>query len=226
MLSIWKFVRSSSISGLSYTTNPNCSKMSAISPIASMLGWSVPRRNGRPGVVTSTVSATSRALSSVPRTAWPRSARAASMAARTVFAIAPTRGRSSAGSPPIPRRTPVRRPFLPRTSSSSASIAAASGAAAIDSRASSRSASRSRVRSARSTVVLGCEMAPGIANPRSSWTSRARRTVSVGRSGPGQAPLAASTIRPNVALSRTARSARILRSISISARLRPLMNWP
>ena len=49
------------------------------------------------------------------------------MAPRTAFAIAPTCGRSSGGRAPIPRRTPVRRPFLPRMSSSSASSAATSG---------------------------------------------------------------------------------------------------
>ena len=61
MLSIWKFVTSSSISGDSYTTKPNWAKIAAISAIASMLGWSVARRTGRPGVVTSTASAASRA---------------------------------------------------------------------------------------------------------------------------------------------------------------------
>ena len=97
-----------------------------------MLGWSVPRRIGRPGVVTSTASAAQARLELASRAAPRRAPRArASMAARTVFATAPTFGRSSAGRPPIPRRTPVRRPFLPRTSSSSASSVAASGAAAI-----------------------------------------------------------------------------------------------
>src|SRR4051794_3019547 len=155
MFSIWKLVRSSSISGLSYVTNPNWPKISPISRMASMLGWSVPRAIGRPGVVTSTASAASCASRAEPRNAVPRSARAPSIAERTVFAIAPTRGRSSAGSAPMPRRTPVRRPFLPRTSSSIASMLATSGAASIAVSASSRSVSSSRVRSDRSTGILG-----------------------------------------------------------------------
>ena len=122
MLRSWKLVRSSSISGLSWTTNPNWPKIRAISDMDSMLGWSEPCRNGRPGIVTSIVSAARRASSSAdPRTAR-RAAIAASISARTRFATAPTFGRSSTGSAPMPRSTPVRRPFLPRTSSSSASI--------------------------------------------------------------------------------------------------------
>ena len=74
------------------------------------------------------------------------------MATRTALATAPTLGRSSAGRAPIPRSTPVRRPFLPRTSSSRASRVATSGAAAMAARASTWSASRSRVRSASSTA--------------------------------------------------------------------------
>src|SRR4029077_13327903 len=44
--------------------------------------------------------------------------------------------------------------------------------------------------------------------------------------GQVQALLATSTIFPKVAASRIARAARILRSDSISAFLRPAMNWP
>ena len=67
-----------------------------------------------------------------------------------------------------------------------------------------------------------------ITNPRSSCdvegSSKGSREARTGRGG--QAPLASSTMRPKVAASRTARSARIFRSISISAFLRPAMNWP
>src|SRR4051812_19459234 len=157
MLSIWKLVRSSSISGLSWMTNPNRPKISAISSIATMLGCSVPLRIGLPGVVTSCVSSASRWVSAEPRSSVPRSARAVSMAPRTALATAPTRGRSSAGSPPIPRRTVVSRPFLPRTSSSRASSAATSRVEPIAARVSSRSVSRSRVSWARSTSVLPCQ---------------------------------------------------------------------
>ena len=149
--------------------------MSAISRIASMLGWSEPRRIGRPGVVTSTASAARRAVSSDPRSPAPRSARAASIAPRTAFATAPTLGRSSAGRRADPaqdagqpallaedvelqrvERRHVRRRPRPTPS------------------ASAWSASRSRVRSARSTLLLVVARADESANPRSSWTSRAR----------------------------------------------------
>ena len=43
--------------GDSKTTNPNRPKISAISAIASMLGWRLPRATGRPAVVTSSPSA-------------------------------------------------------------------------------------------------------------------------------------------------------------------------
>src|SRR6185369_12101583 len=102
-------------------------------------------------VVTSTISVARRAWSSLPRRSPPRSASAASIAPRTSFATAPTLGRSSGGSAPIPRSTSVSRPFRPRTSSSIASSVATSPAAAIEARASSRSPSRSRVRSVSST---------------------------------------------------------------------------
>ena len=97
-----------------------------------MIGWSVPRRIGPAGRgdVDRLRGEPGRQLRCRAGRS-PRSASAPSMATRTALAMAPTRGRSSAGSAPIPRRTPVRRPFLPRTSSSSASSAATSGAAAI-----------------------------------------------------------------------------------------------
>ena len=67
---------------------------------------------------------------------------------------------------------------------------------------------------------------PGIMNPRASIdVEGSSRTRVVDRRG-CYAPLAASAIRPKVPLSRMARSARILRSISISARFRPLISWP
>jgi hypothetical protein len=56
--------------------------MSAISAIVSLIGWRLPRRIGRPGAVTSTASAVSRAARSEPRRPAPRSASAPSMASR------------------------------------------------------------------------------------------------------------------------------------------------
>ncbi len=225
MLSIWKLWTSSSISGLSWTTKPKRPKISAISSIESMLGWRLPRRTGRPGVVTSWASAARRDVRAEPRRSVPRSASAASIATRTALATAPTCGRSSGGRAPMPRRTAVSRPFLPRTSSSSASSAATSALDAIDASASSRSVSRSRVRSARSTSVL----------PSWPWESgtlerRRRRGPGEGRgrlvAGRCQTLFASSAILPKVAASRMARSARILRSISTSAFFRPAMKAP
>ena len=126
-------------------------------PSTTMLGWRCRAGSGRPGVVTSWPR---RRAVAVERRAAQLRARARRVPPRSRpgprWRPHRPRGRSSAGSPPIPRRTVVRRPFLPRTSSSSASRAATSALAAIDARASSRSVSRSRVRSARSTSVLPC----------------------------------------------------------------------
>ena len=192
-----------------------------------MLGWSVPRRIGRPGVVTSTVSA-ARRVGRAPSRAGPCRARRGPprSAPRTALATAPTRGRSSAGSAPIPRRTAGQAALLAEDVElerlERGDVRARRRSAAS---ASSRSASRSRVRSARSTSFLFRRVGRGITSPRASATSRARRGSRAWPVG-GQAPLASSAIRPKVAASRTARSARILRSISTSAFLRPAMNWP
>ena len=206
-----------------------------------MLGWRLPRRIGRPGVVTSRLSAARRPTSADPRSSDPRSASAASMAPRTTLPTAPTRGRSSGGSAPIPRRTVVRRPFLPRMSTSRASSSATSAIAAID--------AEGVVAECLEVAGQVCEVhvrpsigGPAIMSPRPSATSRARRGVSavaVGRSGPpvrragrrSWRSLALGSWRARRS-SRTsprrgsARSARILRSISMSARFRPAMNWP
>src|SRR4051794_36137399 len=158
MFSAWKFVTSFSTSGLSTTVNPNGRNASAIASIVAGIGWRVPRRIGRPGAVTSTRSAVSRASSSEPARPARRVANASSRLSRTVFAIEPTFGRSSGGSAPIPRRIAVRPPFLPRTSISSASSAAMSGAASIPERVSPERVSRSAESWPRSTGGSG---APG-----------------------------------------------------------------
>ena len=76
--------------------------------------------------------------------------------------------------------------------------------------------------SARSTCVLACS---GITKPSTIVTSRARAGGRV-RCCQVLGALGDLDDRPNVAASRTARSARILRSSSISAFLRPATNWP
>ena len=190
MLSIWKLVRSSSISGLSYTTNPNCSKIAAISRIASMLGWSVPRRIGRPGVVTSTASARRRASSSLPRRAVPRSASAASIAWRTVLAIAPTFGRSRpaarrcrAGPPSAGPSCRGRRARAPRASR-------ASGAAAIARQrfGPKRLEVAGQVGEVHSVLASYGDGVDG-SNPRPSATSRVRAVERPGGSARRSSPL-------------------------------------
>ena len=81
MLSIWKLRRSSSISGPRRRRTRTGRRSRRSASIVSLIGWSVPRRIGRPGVVTSTASAASRSASAEPRRSVPRSASAASMAA-------------------------------------------------------------------------------------------------------------------------------------------------
>ena len=202
---------------------------------------------GRPGVVTSTASAASRAERAPPRRSAPRSAIAFSSARRTSLATAPTRGRSSAGRPPMPRRTVVSSPFLPRVRTSSASSSAGLEAAAISACAASRRACRSWVNFARSTAAPLASSRPARSESRAPARSVTRISSvclegrDLARSGAGpaervpfclpagrldQAPRTASTICPKVAPSRTATSARILRSRSMLAFLSPATNAP
>ncbi len=178
MLSIWKLRTSSSISGPSYTTNPNWPKISAISAIVSLIGWRLPRRTGRPGVVTSTASAARRVSSSEPRSDAPRSASAASMATRTVLAMAPTCGRSSGGRATDPAQHPGQ-PALLAQDVELQRLERRDVGGGLD--------RRQRLRAQRLEVAgqVGevhrppClwSIEPGITNPRASATSRARRGV-------------------------------------------------
>src|SRR5258706_6636303 len=180
MLRSWKLLASSSISGLSRIVKPNWLNIRAISAIDSMLGWNEPRRIGRPGKVTSIVSARRRSPSSASPRTRRRSPIAPSIEARTLLAIAPTAGRSSAGNAPIPRRTPVRRPFLPRTSTSRTSIAATSAAASTAARVSAASVSRSWVSWGRSMGPIDGTACAGL---RISEPPIVRDVEGSGRSG-------------------------------------------
>ncbi len=105
----------------------------------------------------------------------------------TSLATAPTRGRSSAGSVPMPRSTAVSSPFFPRYWICICSSAPGSAAADISARALSARLLRSRLRVSKSTFLvlvlspaLPTWSAPGIQNPRSSGDeSRARGTTPV-----------------------------------------------
>src|ERR1035437_10132818 len=72
MLSIWKLVRSSSTSGPSWITKPNCPNTSAIASIVSGIGCNAPRATGLPGSVTSTFSAARRIVWASARGSGPR----------------------------------------------------------------------------------------------------------------------------------------------------------
>ena len=159
------------------------------------------------------------------------SASAASTASRTSFTTTPTRGRSSGGRLPMPRRSAESAPPLrPRY---------------VDVELVERRDVGGGRDPRQRLVAQGAQLArSGWRDPRCRavppWSSRESRTLAAGaREGLAavvdrpdasparrQAPRATSTIRPNVASSRTARSARILRSSSISAFLRPAMNAP
>ena len=193
--------------------------MSAISRIVSMIGWSAPRRIGRPGVVTSTASAASRASSSAPRSSVPRSASAASIAPRTSLATAPTRGRSSGG----------QRADAAQDGRQAALLAEDVELDRLEGR---RRRGRPRSRPApRHAAPPG--RGSGRRDPRSSCSRRIDEPSTIvdgrgfGRGLPGdQAPFAASTIFVKVPASRTATSASVLRSSSISAFFRPATNAP
>src|SRR5512144_892474 len=120
-----------------------------MSSAARVIGCRWPRgRSRRPGSVTS-IGAPESSASSLRRSSAPRaSSRSFSTSPFTRLATSPTRGRSSAGSWPMPRRTAESSPFLPRNRTRSSSSPFSSGARAIASRAPSASASSCARRSA------------------------------------------------------------------------------
>ena len=199
MLSAWKLSSSVSTSGLSTTTNPNCPKTRAISRSVSRMGCSEPRHSGRPGSVTSTRSALKRTSSAIDASRSRRSEMAASISSRMGLASAPTRGRSSVGSAPMPLNSARSSPLRPRKSASTAVRRSGVSDAAMAASARRRSESSCAWNEARS-------MAGGLA--RRYW---ARAT---------------SAMRENVAASRTQMSARTLRSMITPASLRPWMSLP
>ena len=122
----------------------------------------------------------------------------------------------------------VSRPFLPRTSSSMRLERRRVGARLRSTPARRRGASRDRGSGRRDPRGSLCPVRragnhePSTVRDVEGSSKASRRVCDVS----GQAPLASSAMRPNVPASRMARSARILRSISTWAFLRPLMNWP
>ena len=157
--------------------------------------------SGRPGRVTSTVSVARRTSSAIRPERLPALARWPPRAPRgSGWRAAPTLGRSSAGQrADAPRQRCAARPC--GRGSRPRRVAGVAGSAACGDR---------RERSARSAVELRGE--------RSSRSTVGR----VSRYG----PCATSAMRANVAASRTAMSARILRSMATPARFSPLMNLP
>ncbi len=200
MFSAWKLSSSLSTSGLSTTTKPNCPKMRAISRSVSGRGCSEPRQIGRPGSVTSSASWRRRCSRVSAASSTRRAARAVSIASRTGLASAPTRGRSSAARAPMPARISRSSPLRPRMPDSTAS--SATGEAAAEMAADDRACRSSR----------------------RAW-KEATSTTATGSAG-RYWDLATSAMRVKVAASRTQMSARILRSISTPADLRPLTRLP
>ncbi len=197
--------------------------------IASMLGWRLPRRIGRPGVVTSTVSAARRPVSAEPRRSVPRSARA------RLDVAADGVGDGADARPVVGRQRPDpaqdgRQPALLAEDVDLERLERGDVAGAPRStRGRRRAAPRGRGSGpARSTVVPLRIGAAGNHEPSSVVDVEGSVAGWLGGRAPpaDQALLASSAICPKVAASRMARSARILRSISTSAFLRPAMNWP
>ena len=190
-----------------------------------MLGWRLPRRIGRPGVVTSSVSAARRPVRAAPRRAVPRSASAASMAPRTAFATAPTRADRRAAAPRCRAGPPSAGPSCRGRRARAPRARRRPGSRAID----AEGVVAESLEVARQVGEVHVRRLP-CGRPRESGTleRRRRRGPGEGRGRravrPGQTLFASSAILPKVAASRTARSARILRSISTSAFFRPAMN--
>ena len=192
-----------------------------------MLGWSVPRRIGRPGVVTSTVSAARRAveLAAAQTTCRARRAPPRSPSGRCWRRRRPAAGPRPAA-PPMPAQD-ARQPTLLAEDVELERVERRGVRGGRDRASASRCrASRSRVRSARSTLFLGCwGRARGIMNPRASRTSRVPAADRAGRAvvrrpSPPRRCDRTSRCRGPRGRPGSCDRARCRRC------LRPLMNWP
>ena len=140
-LSAVKLYQSVSISGPSAIEKPMSEKIAVISSITWLIGWIRPSAVGTAaiGSVTSTRSASSRAVSA----ASARVAAFASISAVTSFfsplIAAPAALRSSAGRAPSVESSAETEPFLPRAATRTASMAASSCALSVAAAISERS---------------------------------------------------------------------------------------
>src|SRR6185503_2707630 len=116
------------------------SKMSMISSMTRVMGWTGPGGMYRPGSVRSRVEASSDCRCSAAFSASRRSAMAASTLPLARLASWPTRGRSDAGMPPSARRSPVSSPERPSTRTRTCSRSDVDRAPATSARARSRTA--------------------------------------------------------------------------------------
>ena len=190
--------------------------MSAISRTVSMIGWRVPRRIGRPG---------RRDVDGLGREAGVER-----RAAERPATLGQCRLDRAAD---VVRDRPDLGPVLRRQRADPAQDRPSAGPCGRGRRARSPRASgrrrRPRPRRARRRAAPpdrgSGRSAPLVPHPENQKPS----TIHVGRGFgwlPGQAPFTASTIFVNVAASRTATSASVLRSSSISAFFRPATNAP
>ena len=198
MLSASKLSASVSTSGLSTTTKPNWPRTRAISRSVSRMGCRPPRHGARPGSVTSSRSAARRASSATD----PR--RSAALREGGLDRLPDGIGERAdlrVGPQPGTRRCPP------------------SGRAA---RPCGR-ARRSRPSASSSGVDAAATAASAESRRASSWARNDRQVHGVRRPGRYWA-FATSTMRVNVAASRTATSARILRSRAMPASFRARMS--
>ena len=187
----------------------------------------------RPGCVTSMRPAASCARVRPARASPAAPASCAARSSRAALMRAPASRRSSGAMPPSALSSAVIAPFLPNNSTLSASSAPRSALAAMRARASAASWSRS----VGGWSVMGLSLASEGDSPHAGTVpekeagplARPGLVWSLG-TGPRPAPrvhqvprlaLACSAILPNASMSWTARSASILRSISMPAAFRP-----
>ena len=217
-LSAPKLYHSCSASGPNATVKPSSRKMSSISSMTMETGWREPRHVRRAGIVGSDSRGEAAADASAAR-AWPM---ASSTATRTVLKRCPASRRASRGSVPrlVPSavKAPLSRP-MSSTRAASRSVADAAAGTRTSARRLIRSSSARNASSVVPWLVIsecriwkaeagGAPAAPAFRLPSSDHAS---------------AFFAAVARELNAFSSRTARSARILRSISIPALRRPFM---
>src|SRR5690606_24698174 len=146
MLSAVKLWYSSSISGPVATSKPARARIRIIRRSVRVTGWSPPGKSPRSGSVTSSRSAASSASRRSASSARRRASRISATAAFASLISLPAAGRCSGGKRPSIFSRSVRRPFLPRYLTRTASSCCRSPAARTSASASRSSESRALTR--------------------------------------------------------------------------------